>query len=454
MKNSKRLAYLARKLGFTLHKRYKELCALAASGQLGGPQMYELNEHIRACADCREFLESVGQSSTQIVAPLSEYQAPAADDSLPSGMRARFISRLASNDSEPQLSFSRALEHRLFVPWGNLPNRPAVKVEFQKSFGGANLRRLVAALAVCAICALVGFYFGERISVPILADGWSGNKAPARNIVSSVGTHLQLTGAVGQIERDQLAHDKKELERQLAALTVKLSSAQTEQRALVEKLASANARRALAEQVQGVAQASSQTAQPTEQLTRLEKEGETLRERLAEVQAILVEQESATRDAHAKLDSALDELHRERDLESAKSQLGDLAGARNLHIVDVYDADARGKRQPAFGRVFYVEGKSLVFCAYDLERSHRLSTNVVFHVWGGKAGGKETTHNLGILHNDATVQDRWVMTFDDPAVLAQINSVFVTAESANKTSDSPRGKKVLYAYLGSSPNHP
>src|SRR6202022_1746060 len=104
---------------------------------------------------------------------------------------------------------------------------------------------------------------------------------------------------------------------------------------------------------------------------------------------------------------------RERDLESAKNQLGDLAGARNLHIVDVYDADAKGKRQPAFGRVFYVEGKSLVFCAYDLDRSRRLNANVVFHVWGGKAGSKETTHNLGILNNDSTVQDRWVMTFDD-----------------------------------------
>lgn len=36
----------------------------------------------------------------------------------------------------------------------------------------------------------------------------------------------------------------------------------------------------------------------------------------------------------------------------------------------------------------------------------------------------------------------------------QINSVFVTAESAHKHPDEPHGKKVLYAYFGSPLNHP
>jgi len=46
------------------------------------------------------------------------------------------------------------------------------------------------------------------------------------------------------------------------------------------------------------------------------------------------------------------------------------------------------------------------------------------------------------------------MTFDDPNVLSQINSVFVTAEASNKHFDEPHGKKVLFAYFGSQPNHP
>jgi len=40
------------------------------------------------------------------------------------------------------------------------------------------------------------------------------------------------------------------------------------------------------------------------------------------------------------------------------------------------------------------------------------------------------------------------MTFDDPRVLVKINSVFVTTEVASKQYKEPHGKKVLYAYWG------
>jgi len=156
----------------------------------------------------------------------------------------------------------------------------------------------------------------------------------------------------------------------------------------------------------------------------------------------------------ARLDATSADLQRELDLKSAKSELGELVAARNLHIVDVYDADGNGKRQQSFGRVFYIEGRSLVFYAYDLDDSSRFKTNVVFHVWGGKAGLKDVTHSLGILHKDESGKNRWAMTFDDPSVLAQINSIFVTVESTNKRYDEPHGKKVLYAYFGSPANHP
>jgi len=43
-------------------------------------------------------------------------------------------------------------------------------------------------------------------------------------------------------------------------------------------------------------------------------------------------------------------------VEDARARWAKLVAARNLHIVDVYDADPSGKRQRAFGRVFYTEG--------------------------------------------------------------------------------------------------
>jgi hypothetical protein len=47
-----------------------------------------------------------------------------------------------------------------------------------------------------------------------------------------------------------------------------------------------------------------------------------------------------------------------------------------------------------------------------------------------------------------------VLTFDDPQVLARINSVFVTVESSKKTIKEPGGRRVLFAFLGDKPNHP
>jgi predicted RNase H-like nuclease (RuvC/YqgF family) len=64
-------------------------------------------------------------------------------------------------------------------------------------------------------------------------------------------------------------------------------------------------------------------------------------------------------------------LSRERDLLSADRDIRELMGARNLHIADVFDTDAKGKTRPTLGRIFFTEGKSLVFYAYDLN-DHRV----------------------------------------------------------------------------------
>jgi hypothetical protein len=138
---------------------------------------------------------------------------------------------------------------------------------------------------------------------------------------------------------------------------------------------------------------------------------------------------------------------------TSADEVGSLVAARNLHIIDVYDSNAAGQRQHAFGRVFYVEGRSLVFYAYDLNAAHA-QKNITFHLWGEQAGSKETTLSLGVLHDDDPRERRWALTFDDPKVLAKINSVYVTAESASKQSDAPHGPRVLYAYFGAQPNHP
>ena len=250
----------------------------------------------------------------------------------------------------------------------------------------------------------------------------------------------------------ELERQKSELETKLVDMKQELATAESERESLSNELASAKEK--LATLTTQTAIRSTQDSPATgqqagEQVATLQAQVDRLGQRLAEEEVSLDVQKQTSKELSAKLDSTSSDLQRERDLKSAKSELGDLVAARNLHIVDVYDADGNGRRQQSFGRVFYIEGKSLVFYAYDLDDPSRFKTNVVFHVWGGKAGMKEVTHSLGILHKDDANQNRWAMTFDDPSVLAQINSVFVTAESASKHDDQPHGKKVLYAYFGS-----
>jgi hypothetical protein len=156
----------------------------------------------------------------------------------------------------------------------------------------------------------------------------------------------------------------------------------------------------------------------------------------------------------SKVEELTSELAEAQQLNSAANQAKDLIVARNLHIVDVHDANEDGHQQRAFGRIFYTEGKSLVFYAYDLDDPRRLNATINFYVWGEKLGGSRPIRSLGIFHSDNASDGRWVLTFDDPHVLAQINSVFVTVESSQKTVAQPRGKKILSAFLGEKANHP
>jgi hypothetical protein len=51
-----------------------------------------------------------------------------------------------------------------------------------------------------------------------------------------------------------------------------------------------------------------------------------------------------------------------------------LFGARDLHIVDVYDVAGDGKTKRTYGRVYYVEKKLLVFYAFDSQLRNTAKT--------------------------------------------------------------------------------
>jgi hypothetical protein len=162
---------------------------------------------------------------------------------------------------------------------------------------------------------------------------------------------------------------------------------------------------------------------------------------------VIASQKLHLRELTDRLNTESDTIDRERKLLVADLDIRELMGARNLHIVDVFDVDGKGKTQPPFGRVFYTEGKSLIFYAFDLKGGS------TFQAWGQREARAESAQSLGIFYVDDKKQNRWVLKFEDPKVLAEINAVFVTVEPPGG-SVKPNRQKMLYAYLNATANHP
>src|SRR5262249_3237094 len=187
---------------------------------------------------------------------------------------------------------------------------------------------------------------------------------------------------------------------------------------------------------------------------RVQAELSALREAHATVAANLAAKERNVRELNAKLEEQSAVVERETELLSAGREIRDVVAARNLHIIDVYDTDGRGKTKTAFGRVFYTEGKSLLFYAYDLP-AHRIeNAKYGFYAWGKSDRSQPAVRNLGLLYSEDQAQKRWVLNITDPQVLAEIDSVFITLEHTDKPGSQPHGKEILSAYLHSPANHP
>ena len=198
----------------------------------------------------------------------------------------------------------------------------------------------------------------------------------------------------------------------------------------------------------------SEGAQREARITQLQSELEQSRADKNASDVAMAVQETELRELRKKAADQEQLLRQQEEFARSGDDVRQLVVARNLHIIDVHDRDGNGQSQRAFGRIFYTEGKSLIFYAYDLADPRKVDAKVSFYVWGGRLGADKPVRNLGIFHNDDAKDGRWVLTFDDPHVLTQIDSVFVTVESARKPVNAPEGRRILFAFLGDKPNHP
>jgi hypothetical protein len=401
-----------------IHEQYEELCALAASGQASQDELEDLRSHLETCPSCRSAAHDFNQISAQA---LSSLAAKRLHCQIPSGMTQRFVARARSEGIE----LSRNNPQQITPP-----------------------RRFARFMLAGATAALI-------LVVATLIVSKQKSSLKATNLPLSVPEVVSTPPTEDQNPRVEDTHLTQELSStraQLNSMSSTIQSQRTELEAAKQRTADLDAR--LKESEQRSALSASERSLREARIAELEGELEKARsDKNASDTAVALE-EAEVRELQKQLSDDAEALRQQRELAATGSDVRDLVVARNLHIIDVHDRDGDGKSQRAFGRIFYTEGKFLIFYAYDLAEPRKLDAKVSFYVWGGRLDAAKPIRSLGVFHNDDAKDGRWVLTFDDPQVLAQINSVFVTAESSKKTIKEPGGKRVLFAFLGDKPNHP
>jgi hypothetical protein len=310
---------------------------------------------------------------------------------------------------------------------------------------------VAAVAAFMVVVAIFGVHFTQQGKLQaIRTDSHLQQQEKILPVVSARDldrrlAELQARNLKLESQVQQLAADLRDADDQLAKSGTDLKSASQDR----ERLASE--RDALASRLQDLqeklAESETVAANAHQQLIQFGT-------RTDDLQASLVADQTRIQELTEQLTQKSAALNRERQLLVLGHDVNDLMGARNLHIVDVVDTDQRGKNRPAFGRIFFTEGKSLIFYAYDLNEAKIEKASYQYRVWAKREGQDPRVQNLGIFYSDDKAQRRWVFKCNDPKILNEIDSVFVTLELANGDSAHPKGSNLLYAYLRGQPNHP
>ena len=421
------------------HEHFEELCAAASIGQASGAELAELREHLGWCAMCQEsYSEFLGLNAAQYAKSLRDEELSkeevvcSIDSTL---FRERFLRKAAA-------------EGIVFSDTGPERPLPEPQVRLHRTWNWPLLfARAAAALALLAAVGGGGYYLGAR---------------RVRPPVSSRGIPVRRVDAADEQRKDAIASlelEIRDLTGEIASLKISLASASSKLFELQStRSASERDRLELLSQVKqqedAIDNLQARLDQSQNALMNIRADYEKAQSSLSDNQAALIEGQVKIRELSEQLAENSAALTREKDFLAAGRDIRELMAARNLHIVDVFDTDPRGKPRPAFGRIFFTEGKSLLFYAYDMPDARLKDAGYHYRIWGKKEGPNQHARSLGIFFSDDKSQKRWVFQYDDPKVLNEIDSVFVTLEPPNSNPSQPKGDKLLYAYLKGQANHP
>lgn len=420
----------------TVHEHYREICAAASIGQATPEELLEFEQHATECEACQQvYFDYLNLAGAQYAEANKKpvLTSERAQESLNSEL---FTRRFFERAEREGIQFSKAVGEEVdhLTPPRPMPRRNIWHVPMKS----------IAAALLVGIGLSGGYFYAKRSEQRPLDTKIVEVASPA---IAIDGHVAGLTAANARLEAE-IARLKSELAKageSLKARETNLRSTTADR----EKLESDHA--ALEAQLQAAQQ---QLAQSQTLLAGAQQDVAKHDARANDLQATLVA-------SNVKISNLTDELaeksallDKERQLLALNRDVTNLMAERNLHVVDVVDTDVRGKTRPAFGRVFFAEDKVLEFYAYDLNEGKLQKANYQYHVWAKKEGGDKQVRSLGIFYSDNKEQRRWKFQCNDPLILREIDSVFVTLEPADSDPKHPKGQNLMYAYLRGQPNHP
>ncbi len=433
---------------------YQELCALAAIGEASHSEVEELQQHLTESSDCRELyadFRRIASDDLGTVAVLKQIENSGnAVDALNEDELLSSLLERAGKERQGRaatVSRRRPIAERGFIPAQN----PLVKhPTFDYGYQWVSWLRQPAlsygslALILCAAAAVGAYRLREIQLRPSLerldsqVQSWQTRARSTEAQEESVSASLKQA----QAERESLQRSLTEAQTKYAqwlAAQQSLQAQLTAERAQLDQQASElqGAKKAGVDKdkhiadLQGLVQDALYHAQLQRQIA------EDLRKGFDSAQRQVAELESRTPEAQGFTNADAEQIF----------------GARDLHIVDVYDVDSRGTTKRTYGRVYYVEKKLLIFYAFDLQDKKHNREAMGFQAWGYREANESHPASLGLFHLDDLSTNRWVLRVNNPGVLQHVDAVFVTLEPADG-SPFPRGHKLLYANLLLPPNHP
>jgi hypothetical protein len=430
------------------HDEFVALCAVFTSDNLTEEEKTMLQKHLAVCPECREALKEF-QTTAEISLPLFAAEAsgelPANFDAWSiDAAEATFRERLARENDAFRSDSTGQVEARLGRSIGR-NGKPPISDHWNHVW--------LPFAAAILLAATLGIY-AYRVGVRNGAEG--ARVSPPAIEKSTVALQQQMsdTGHDREVLLAQMAERDKVIEghrHQIEQDSAELNKIRDAQAALQ------SASRATEEEKQQLA--ASQAA-VTEKLDIASASLQKTQRELAALQGQRSQDEAGAKALQAKV-GELTQLLRDREVTIDQQQellahdrdIRELMGARDLYIAEVFDVAKTGATQKPYGRVFYTKGKSLIFYAYDLDRQAGFKNASTFQAWGRRGSDKQQALNLGVFYEDNASKKRWILKFDNPQKLDQIDAVFVTVEP-NGGSHKPSGKPLLFAYLKVDPNHP